>query len=421
MAQRAHTLLADVPRLGKTRTTLLALAMQGVERALVVCPALVRPVWRAEARTLGLPASLLDVRSYQEIVMGASGKLDASEYSALVLDEAHYLANPEAQRTRLLLRRHEGYAHHIPIVHALTATPVPRYPVQFAPLLLTLWPAVAREHGLRSIEDVRQRYCIEETRWVRRGHMRQEVRKIVGVQNADEFADILLAVMLRREIADVLPALPPVDWQFLRVEPEAGWRSSLTLDEEAALRGMLDLAPMARDTELVQSARQKLGLQKVSAGVQWVTAALEDPAQKVVVFAYHRSVIDALELACIAAGVRPVVIHGGTRADYRQQRQQKFAQDANCRVLLGQIDTCQTGINLSAATLAIFVEPAWTPDANYQASQRIVDVSRPDRRCQVQVLLAGGLDEGLLRQVLRESAMLAQVGLPQTGGMLETV
>ena len=108
-----------------------------------------------------------------------------------------------------------------------------------------------------------------------------------------------------------------------------------------------------------------------------VQQALEDsePVTKLVVFAYHETVLDTLESYFLkkyrALGRNAVVrVDGKTDAKQRQAFKKSFQTDPNCRLFLGQVVAVSTAITLTAANHVVFVEQDWVPGTMQQAECR---------------------------------------------------
>ncbi|MEI7652610.1 MAG: SNF2-related protein, partial [Verrucomicrobiota bacterium] len=109
-----QALLADEMGLGKSCQTILAADMIGARDILVVCPASVRVNWEREFERFSpmyrpctvlmsgkdkLPAGGVVICSY-DMLQSFNHLLKARQWDVLVLDEAHYLKERSAQRTR---------------------------------------------------------------------------------------------------------------------------------------------------------------------------------------------------------------------------------------------------------------------------------------------------------------------------------
>ncbi|MGH7756462.1 MAG: C-terminal helicase domain-containing protein, partial [Vulcanimicrobiaceae bacterium] len=131
---------------------------------------------------------------------------------------------------------------------------------------------------------------------------------------------------------------------------------------------------------------------------------LEGNDDKIVVFAYHRAVLNLLRDALAPFGV--CYIDGDTTRLRREQQIDWFQTRAHHRVFLGQQDACKEGITLTAASRVVIVEPSWTADDNVQAAHRVARIGQTSGHCIVQlVALSGTIDAGIMRQCAHEARL----------------
>lgn len=411
---RTHAILADAPRVGKTRTLLVAAAEAGVTKPLVVCPAAVRTAWRREAETLGLTLGL--VYSYEELVRGGVQKLAALmkvKPDLFLVDEFHYGKNLDAKRTQLLFGR-DGYARRLPRVWLASGTPMPKAsPMELWPALGGCFYDVLRRHGVADSAAYKARFCVTRTKWV--PALGRVVEQVVGVKDADGFRALLGEVMLRRTLDDLADAgdVPDLDWQLLPVDrgtPRFPADPALAAElAEAMVAGHLADVPQHAH---VTTLRRLVGEQKVGPVGYLLRDQLAADADggKVAVFAHHRTVLEGLRALLEEFGL--VYVDGDTSPARRDVAIDAFQTDPAVRVFLGQGKACETGITLDAARRAVLVEPSWTASDNLQLGNRIMNVRTPGVRRTVEfVALAGTLDEAIVACNRRETKMAAELGL----------
>ena len=408
LSVRSRGYLGDEPGLGKTRTIIEALNRAGVERPLIVAPAIVRSHWGDTTASYGRGAPL--IFSYDEIMRGGTGMmkrlLGLFGVGALVLDEAHYLKHATAQRTKILLGP-DGYARRLPVVYLASGTPIPKHVGELWTVVASMFPEVAINHGIRTHAEWLEQFAIMRPMYVR--GVRRD--KVVGVKNETELNEILSAIMLRRTLDDVGLDVPMIDWQVLKLDGTEPF--ALVDDDNAALlevsryRGALE--DIANEPHIARM-RRRLGELKVDPVVQMLRSQLADSTEKVVVFAHHTDVLRAL-----ADGLRQfgaVRVDGGTSDAARHHALDKFQHYADCRVFIGQNQTTGTGFDglQHAAHRAILVEPSWSNYENVQLAKRLARIGATERRVIVQMVsLAGTLDDAIVGQNLREAKMAAQV------------
>ena len=102
--------------------------------------------------------------------------------------------------------------------------------------------------------------------------------------------------------------------------------------------------------------------------VDWINQFLADnPEEKIVVFAVHRKMIEALLRRISLPAVR---IDGSVAGRDRQTAVQRFQGDKNCRVFVGNIQAAGVGLTLTAASHVAFTELSWRPGDHIQAEDR---------------------------------------------------
>ena len=103
---------------------------------------------------------------------------------------------------------------------------------------------------------------------------------------------------------------------------------------------------------------------------------LDANARKLIVFAWHREVIEKAMIGL--ASFRPVCIVGGTSDEDREDAIDKFQNDPMTRIFIGNIKAAGTVITLTAASDVVFLESSWTPNENYQAACRAHRIGQKD-------------------------------------------
>lgn len=158
---------------------------------------------------------------------------------------------------------------------------------------------------------------------------------------------------------------------------------------------------------------------KLPAMIDYVRYLLaEHPDQKLILFAHHQAVLDALTAAidpqtCIADGdddvgskkrkrskadsTKYIRIDGTTPTHIRQELCSRFQTDPATRVALLSLTAASTGLTLTAASRVIFAELFFNPGVLLQAEDRAHRIGRSlDHDCQVEYLLGRGtLDDRL--------------------------
>ena len=180
-------------------------------------------------------------------------------------------------------------------------------------------------------------------------------------------------LMVRRLKEDVMAELPPKRWHLFplaispamkRVMKHPGWKEAqrlYDLDENAFERGIpVDGA--------IATARRELGESKAPAVAEYIEELLLEGTQKVVVGAWHKTVLAYLRKRLGKYGL--VYMDGNTSATKKQQAVDSFQTDDATRIILGQKIPLGEGWTLTAASDVIDAEPDWTPGKNEQLLDR---------------------------------------------------
>ncbi len=383
---RRRCVLGDEMGLGKTVQAIAVLAhvaARGGRHFLVVCPASVLVNWVAE---IGCHSALVahqahgverDTATARWLVSGGVAVTTfetlrrlplppgfAPDY--LIVDEAHYIKNPLAQRTQAV----NTVAERAPGVLMMTGTPLENRVEEFRDLVSYLDPTVA------------------ETITVSDGMLR-----------ARDFRRKVAPVYLRRNQEDVLDELPESleleDWVALTDADERTYSVSVAAGNFAGMR---------RATVINRAGT-------VSAKLERLVEIVEESAAngwKVVVFSFFLDVLSEVDTAVLASadGVKTFRLSGRVPAAERQRMVDEFSAIDGSAVLISQITAGGVGLNIQAASVVVLTEPQLKPTIEQQAIARCRRMGQT-RRVRVHRLLAKDtVDERLLEILGNKSELI---------------
>jgi superfamily II DNA or RNA helicase len=383
---RRRAILGDEMGLGKTIQAIAALAhlkARGETHFLVVCPASVLINWLREIETRStLAAHRLHGTEREQALAEWSREggvavttfdglhaMDAPDTARrleklgmLVIDEAHYVKNPEARRSRAAAR----WAERVERVALVTGTPMENRVAEFRSLVRFLRPELV-----------------------------PQVQGSDAVAGARAFRRAVAPVYLRRNQEDVLTELPELvhvdEWEEFSAGDLAAYRAAVAAGNFMAMRraayaAPADSAKLQRLAELVREAA--------------------DNGRKVVVFSFFRDVLATVQDAIEGSHI-PVLgpISGDVAATRRQQLVDEFTAATGHAVLLSQIQAGGVGLNIQAASVVILCEPQVKPTMESQAVGRVHRMGQV-RRVQVhRLLVADSVDERMLRVLERKGRL----------------
>ncbi|MFG3145592.1 DEAD/DEAH box helicase [Streptomyces sp. NPDC048243] len=394
LAQR-RVVLGDEMGLGKTVQAIAALAhlaADGHTHFLVVCPASVLINWTREIGTRstlralpvhgahrqdayrewrergGVAITTYDVLHTLPVPDGTGpGAVGGAPPGMLVVDEAHYVKNPDARRSKAVA----AWTARCDRVLFLTGTPMENRVEEFRSLVRHLRPDLL-----------------------------PAIHNSSAAAGPHAFRTAVAPAYLRRNQRDVLtelPALVQVDeWEEFGPADRKAYRRAVAAGNFMAMRRAAYADP-ERSAKLQR-------LRELAA-----EAAAND--LKVVVFSYFRDVLAAVQQALRPGDQegpgRRVFgpISGSVPAADRQRLVDAFTEADGHAVLLCQIEAGGIGLNLQAASVVILCEPQVKPTLEHQA------VARAHRMGQVRpvqvhrLLVADSVDDRLL-SILQNKALL---------------
>ena len=413
MARLAHwgagAVLADDMGLGKTVQASAMLVRRAVlGPQLVVMPTSVEGNWIDELTRFApglrvrvfredreLPEPLAGevvLASYQLAARGAE-RLKQITWATLVLDEAQMVKNAAAKRAAALAELNAMWRV------ALTGTPVENRLAELWSIVNMVLPGLFghwagfRERFARPIEVDRDAGASERLR----------LR--------------LAPFVLRRTKEQVAPDLPPITEVVRTVEPSDGERELIRAERARALaeleagkgrdaQGGQRLAIFAALTRLRQLAcapqlvvpDSTVPSSKLVALRELVGAALAE-GHRLLVFSQFTSLLDLVERdwrdPAFGNGWTWLRIDGTTPAGERRDRVARF-QRGEGDVFLLSLKAGGTGLNLTAASYVVHLDPWWNPAAEDQASDRAHRLGQTKPVTVYRLILAGTVEEKIL-------------------------
>lgn len=428
---RRAVLIGDEPGLGKTiESAGIINVLEDVRRVLVICPASLRINWKRElqkwlVRPLRVaiamdavpPPDVADVviLNYDR-VWKLRERLRDYEWDIVIADEAHFMKNAKAQRTRAVFggRKRKDEPVDPPLRTKrwvlLTGTPITNRPIELWPLLKVLDPEGLGASWYRFVT----RYC---------GGRKDGYGgawDVSGATNLPELQERLRGrCMIRRLKADVLEELPAKRRQV--IELPANGATGCIADEQKAwaqqaerlmdLRATLEMAKATDDgtgyrdavealrdgaraafTE-ISKLRHATALAKVPRVIEHLQDALE-AQPKAIAFAHHKDVIKQIMDAFPGEAVR---LTGDDSMAARQAAVDRFQSDPGCRLFVGSITAAGVGLTLTAASYVLFAELSWVPGDMSQAEDRCHRVGQRDSVLVQHLVLEGSLDARMAR------------------------
>ena len=365
-----RVLLGDEMGLGKTIQAIAAmnhLHHKGHRYFLVICPVGLLLNWKREIEKLtDMQAYMLHGTGISDFeIWKSDGGIAIVNYEGLdkiifekdfpldmvVVDEAHFVKNKEAQRTRNTVRMIEQAEYAL----YMTGTAIENNVDEMCYLIECLNPSIARE-----------------------------VKDMKYLAKADLFRKKIAPVYLRRKRADVLMELPELtihdEWCMMNEEEIISYRKAVESENFMAMRrvswGSLNSTKAERMVELC--------LQALGEG------------RKVVIFSYFLETLSFV--TDLLLGKSLPVISGKLSLEKRQEILRQFDEPV-ARVLPIQINVGGIGLNIQTAEIVILCEPQLKPSDEMQAISRVYRMGQINHVFVYRLLSADTIDEVLVKRL----------------------
>lgn len=441
-SKQGRALIADEMGLGKTIQALSWLRVHPeIRPALVVCPSSVKINWSREAKKWikNAKVSILHGQTpttikgniiiiNYEILSYWKQALQAYNFQALIIDEAHYTKNPQAQRTKAI----KSLNKNIPNLIALTGTPIENKPIEIYNIVQAISPNIFPNYY-----SYLYRFC---------GAKRNQYGGIdaTGSSNEKELNRILKnTIMIRRKKSEVLKELPPkitvqvpleitnqqaynkAEQEFIRyvkekygnvrqVEDELkafAKKHKIDVDDDASEQELKELADLkiekvsnAPALAQIESLKQLAIEGKLKEIINWIETFLES-GEKLVVFAIHRKVINEITKAFPQA----LKIDGSVSLKNRQIAIDKFQNNSEAKLLVANIKAGGVGITLTAASNIAVIQFPWSPMVLNQAVDRVHRITQLHQVTTWMLIGENTIEERILKILSEKENIISQV------------
>lgn len=364
-----RVLLGDEMGLGKTIqaiASMVSLKNTGATHFVVVCPASVLANWYREIRKMsklsvvkihgaGRKAALeswkktggVAVTTYE--TTGFFKLEDDFKFSMLVVDEAHYIKNPDAKRTKNVT----DISYHAERILFMTGTALENRVEEMISLIKVLQPHIASKvHGMEFLSS------------------------------APQFREAVAPVYYRRKREDVLTELPDL------IETQE-WCSMNAIEEQAYEESVLGSNFMAarRVSWNVDDLKDS---SKATRLMEIINEATEE-GRKVIVFSFFLDTIKKITNYLGDQCYGP--INGSISPQRRQEIIDEFDTAPAGSVLAAQIQAGGTGLNIQSASVVIICEPQFKPSIENQAISRAYRMGQTRNVLVYRLLCENSVDE----------------------------
>ncbi len=366
-----NVLLGDEMGLGKTIqaiASMVCLKNSGETHFLVICPASVLTNWQREVEKHS-DLTAIKIHGTNKIenlnIWLQNGGVGVTTYettanlrlpedfkiSLLIVDETHYIKNPDAKRTK----NTKKICKKCERILFMTGTALENRVDEMISLISILQPQIALS-----------------------------IRNITYMAHAQKFREKVSPVYFRRKRSDVLTELPELieseEWCEISKEEEFLYENAI-LDKHYANARRVSW----NVDDLNNSSKAQRLLE--------ILEEAEDEERKVIVFSFFLDTIQKIALLLQDKCYGPIT--GEIPPQRRQEIIDEFDDAPDGSVLVAQIQSGGTGLNIQSASVVVICEPQFKPSIENQAISRSYRMGQARNVLVYRLLAEDTIDEQL--------------------------
>jgi SWI/SNF-related matrix-associated actin-dependent regulator 1 of chromatin subfamily A len=371
LVENKKFILADDMGLGKTTSTIIAALESGSKKVLIICPATLKINWKREIENYSDKSIYISegknfngdadfviinydiIKNFHTTKKKENSQILDSNFDLVIVDEAHYIKNATAQRTKLI----NDLVKKVDRLWLLTGTPMTSRPMDYFNLLSLVDSPVAKNWMAYAI-----RYC-QGYQFNAGG---RKIWNVTGASNLEELRDRTAGLTLRRLKENVLnlpdKIITPV---YLRL------KSKMYEAIMGEYYDWYDKNPEESKSLTVQftkltKIRQVIADEKITQTIELAENIIEQ-GKKVIIFC---NFTDSLEKITEHFGKMAVKLNGTMSKTEKQYSVDQFQENDKIKVFVGNIKAAGVGITLTAAEAVIFNDLSFLPSDHAQAEDR---------------------------------------------------
>ena len=371
LAGSKRFILADDMGLGKTTSTIIAALETNVKKILIICPASLKINWQreienytdrsvyiAEGKNFSTEHDFVIVnydilKNFYDLKDNKKSQITLGNFELIVIDEAHYIQNGQAQRTKLV----NSFSKDAKFLWLLTGTPMTSRPMNYFNLLNLIESPVAQNWMAYAI-----RYC--------QGYQfmagKRKIWNTSGASNLEELRDRTSKQVLRRLKTEVLDLpdkiITPVylklkSKEYVEVVGEYyDWYNNKKEESKS----------LTIQFSKLMKVRQIIADEKIKSTIE-LAQNIIDQDKKVIIFT---NFTDTLQQIHQHFGKQSVYLDGSCSKPHRQHAVDQFQENDKIKVFVGNLKAAGVGITLTAGEACIMNDLSFVPSDHQQAEDR---------------------------------------------------
>jgi SWI/SNF-related matrix-associated actin-dependent regulator 1 of chromatin subfamily A len=371
LVENKRYILADDMGLGKTTSTIIGALETGAKKILIICPATLKINWKreienysdrsvyiAEGKNFSTEHDFVIInydiiKNFHDPKKKDDSEILRANFDLVVVDEAHYIKNAQAQRTKLI----NDIVKNVDRIWLLTGTPMTSRPIDYYNLLSLVDSPVAKNWMAYVI-----RYC--------QGYQfkvgPRKVWNVMGASNLEELRDRTSGLTLRRLKEDVLDLpdkiITPVYLRLKSKEYEEVMGEYYNWYEKNPEESKSLTVQFTKLTKV----RQIIANEKIAQTIELTENILEQD-KKVIIFC---NFTESLNKIVEHFGKSAVKVDGSMSKPERQHSVDEFQDNPKVKVFVGNIKAAGVGLTLTAGEAVVMNDLSFLPSDHAQAEDR---------------------------------------------------
>ena len=371
LAGSKRFILADDMGLGKTTSTIIAALETKAKKILIICPASLKINWQreienytdrsvyiAEGKHFSTEHDFVIVnydilKNFYDLKDKENSLIYKSNFELIIIDEAHYIQNGQAQRTKLV----NSFVKSVDKLWLLTGTPMTSRPMNYYNLLFLIESPVAQNWMAYAI-----RYC--QGYQFKAGN--RKIWNVSGASNLEELRDRTSRQVLRRLKTEVLDLpdkiISPI---YLRLKSKL-YEGLMGEYYDWYKNKKEESSSLTVQFSKLMKVRQVIAEEKINDTIE-LAQNIIDQDKKVIIFT---NFTDTLQKIHSHFGKQSVYLDGSCTKPQRQYSVDQFQENDKIKVFVGNLKAAGVGITLTAGEAVIMNDLSFVPSDHDQAQDR---------------------------------------------------
>lgn len=340
-------------------------------KTLVICPASLKQNWKREIENYtdksiyicdgkkyddNVDFVIINydiIKNFHSLKLKEETVIQKSKFDLVIIDESHYIKNPQASRTKLI----NDICKDINKIWLLTGTPLTSRPIDYFNLLSLVGSNVSKNWMAYVL-----RYCAGYQFTVGMN----KVWNVNGASNLDELRERTSPLLLRRLKENVLDLPEKIITPVYLTLKSKEYEEVMGEYFDWVKNNPKESKSLSVQFTKLMKVRQIIADEKIKNTIELIENTLEQ-GRKVIAFSNFTNSLNKIYEHFKKVAVK---LDGSSSMTQRQDSVDKFQNDENVKVFVGNIKAAGVGVTLTSGDVVIFNDLSFVPADHSQAEDR---------------------------------------------------